>query len=184
MTSFYILWFFTKFCFFGKSVICAFSPKSDILSVTFSSGEKRFPYPEAFEEHLTLRDADLQKKLIHLSHRQQQEQTQQQLPLWGFFPARRPVRQVGQCALQALRHRHPALHPAGAGAEAEGHPSGRGAGALYRLFLPHQPADPAGGSARSNHKTLPCKLHGRVFALSGSVFGPVSGHVRQALSQS
>lgn len=59
--------------YFGKDIISSFSPSRDILSVSFLSGEKRFSYPEAFEEHLTLRDDAMQKKLVESSQKLRRE---------------------------------------------------------------------------------------------------------------
>ena len=69
---------------YGKGVVTDWDQKT--LTVCFSSGDKKFLYPDAFARHLTLRDSAMQSKIEHLldvraaekqAHRQAVQQEQE-----------------------------------------------------------------------------------------------------------
>ena len=52
-----------KHAAFGKGIITEVS--GNTITVCFAQGEKKFPCPDAFIHHLTLKDAALQAATVH-----------------------------------------------------------------------------------------------------------------------
>ncbi|MGI6182185.1 MAG: hypothetical protein ACOYIE_08930, partial [Agathobaculum sp.] len=75
---------------FGKGVVTGC--KGNILTVCFADGDKKFLYPDAFADYLTLKDSALQTQIQNLLHRRAAEKN-----------AAQQARQQEQERLQTLR---------------------------------------------------------------------------------
>lgn len=92
---------------FGKGVIQSQTPS--VVSVLFAAGEKRFSYPDAFQEHLTLRDTALQQELSAFSaHLEQKKQAQNLTSCEGKLQLLRLQRRPVPANAQAVFHCTPA----------------------------------------------------------------------------
>lgn len=56
---------------YGKGIITKLS--EDKMVVSFAQNEKKFLYPEAIPQHLTLQDASIQQKLVHINEEREQK---------------------------------------------------------------------------------------------------------------